>query len=343
MMRQRVLSFLLPAFLGLVAWSTLYGQSEWLPEDATPIQRQFIDAAGSQLQDYWNPKLNEYKRSIDQMLSPNDLQQLNAMRVRWSILMDKLSQQMTQKVSVDEDGEEMDFSFDSDKEDGFMEIMEIWTNTMSLSTAYRSGLDNMSDNVIEDVGGFTDRMASFMDEFAQLHQAELQGDEKGQELLAHRNEVADGLRGIRKTINKENKGFVQVYTLAVEPLIMLYNGGDLGDILPFISSQTSSADLGAVAGLLPKGGVLQQNYPNPASAKTTIPFTLSQPSSEATLRIYSADGGLVETVELGAFQSGSHTHEIDVSTFAPGSYLYHLTLATDGGETVYSKVMQVVR
>ena len=345
MMTPRLLSVLLPALLGLVTWSTLSAQSEWLPEDATPIQRQFIDEAGGEFSSYWNPKLNEYKRTIDRMLSPNDLQKLNGMRVRWGILMDKLTKQLiASKEMADEDeGKKIEFSISGEDEDGFMEVMEIWSGTMQLATGYRSGLDNLSGNVVEDVGDFTDQVANFVEEFSQLHRAELQGDEKGTELLANQDEVAESIRGVRQVISMENKGFAQVYSFAVEPLILLYNGGNLGDLLPFISNQTSGTDLDVVAGLLPKGGVLQQNYPNPASSKTTIPFTLNEPGKNATLRIYSADGGLVETIELGSLGSGEKSYELDVSDYTAGSYLYHLSITGGEGEMVYSRVMQVVR
>ncbi len=188
MMTQRIASLFLPAFLGLVAWSTLSAQSEWLPEEATPIQRQFVDEAGTRLTEYWNPRLNEYKQTIDRMLAPNDLEKLNRMRVRWSILMNKLAQQMRQVKELEE-GEETEFDFEVGEGEEFVEIMAIWTGTMDLAGGYRSGLDNLGDNVIEDVGGFTSGMADFVEEFARANQGELQGDEKGQELLANRNEI----------------------------------------------------------------------------------------------------------------------------------------------------------
>ena len=346
MMTQRMLSVFLPALLGLFTWTALNAQSKWLPEDATPVQRQLIDEAGSQFIDYWNPRLNEYKRTIDRTLSPNDLEKLNAMRVRWGILMDRMARQMEQQSQVemaDKDDAEMTFDIGEENGEDLMEVMEIWMGTMALGSRYRSGLDNLSEMVVEDIGGFTTVMATFVDDYTELHRSELQGDEKGKELLSNRNEISDKIRKVGAKFSMENKGFAEVYSIAVEPLIMLYNGGSLGDLLPFISNQTSGADLDVVAGLLPQGGVLKQNYPNPASAKTTIPFTLAVPSTTTTLRVYASNGDLVETVELGAFEQGEHSYEIDVSSYAAGSYLYHLTVNTDEEEIIYSKVMQVVR
>ena len=345
MMTQRMFSVFLPALLGLFTWSTLSAQSEWLPEDATPIQREFIDELGGECTDYWNPKLNEYKRIIDRTLSPNDLEKLNSWRVRWGILMNDLSAKMNKnaEVDIDDSDKEIEFSLGAGDEEEFTEIMEIWMGTMSLAEGYRSSLDYLSENVVEDASGFITNVADFIEEFAQAHHAELAEDEKGQELFSNPNEVAEELRETGAKIKKDNKGFMEAYNLAVEPFIMLYNGGDLGDMLPFLSNQTSSANLDVVAGLLPEGAVLQQNYPNPASSKTSIPFTLAETSSATTLRLYSSDGSLVKSIDLGRFEPGTHSYEVDVTDLSNGSYLYHLTILTDAGETVYSKVMKVVR
>ena len=345
MMLQRTVSVFLPALLGLFTWSALSAQSEWLPEDATPIQRQFIDELGGELTDYWNPKLNQYKQIIDRTLSPSDLEQLNRWRVRWSILMSDLVQKMNKNSEVNDKSsdKEIEFDFSDAKGEEFMEVMEIWMGTMSLAQGYRSSLDNVNEMVVEDVGGFTVEVADFIEEFATVHRAELQKDEKGKELLASDLEGLNDLREVGKKIKKDSKGFSEIYNFAIEPFIMLFNGGDIGEVLPFISGQTSSSELDIVAGLLPEGAVLQQNYPNPASSKTSIPFTLGETSSATTLHIYASDGSLVKDIDLGSFEAGEHSHEIDVADLSNGSYLYHLTILTEGGEMVYSKVMQVVR
>lgn len=348
-MIQRMFSVFLSAILGLFTWSTLSAQSEWLAEDAISIQREFIDELGSECTDYWNPRLNEYKRIIDRTLSPNDLEKLNSWRVRWGILMNDLSAKMNKnaEVDIDDSDKEIEFSLGAGDEEEFTEIMEIWMGTMSLAEGYRSSLDYLSENVVEDASGFITNVADFIEEFVQAHHAELAEDEEGQELLSNSNEFAEELREEGTKIKKDNKGFMEVYSLAVEPFIMLYNGGNLGDMLgdmlPFLSNQTSSANLDVVAGLLPEGAVLQQNYPNPASSKTSIPFTLAETSSATTLRLYSSDGSLVKSIDLGRFEPGKHSYEVDVTDLSNDSYLYHLTILTDAGEMVYSKVMKVVR
>lgn len=343
MMTQRLLTMLLGIGLfGVFAASNASAQSELLPEDATPIQRQFVDELGTTLVDYWNPRFNAYKRTIDRMLSPSDLQELNELRVRWSILMDGAKEKMAQKANADDDVD-IEMAFTDDDGTTFMELFDIWSKTLELAQGYRSGLDNLSEDVIEDAGSFSDEVVRFVNRFSDDNHSELAKDEKGSELLSSKEKMTEGIGELKNTLKENHDDVMQVYGMIIEPIIMLFNGGDMRDMLPLNMGNVSGVDASAVAGLLPQSAVLSQNVPNPASSVTTINFALAEPSSATTLRVYSSDGELVKSADLGALSAGSGSHNLDVSGFANGSYLYHLTVMTSGGEMVYSKVMQVVR
>ena len=58
-----------------------------------------------------------------------------------------------------------------------------------------------------------------------------------------------------------------------------------------------------LASLIPTKTVLLRNYPNPFNPETWIPYHLSEPA-EVTLSIYSVDGKLVRTLELGHQEAG---------------------------------------
>lgn len=346
MMTRRVVSFLLGAgIFGAFTWTPAFAQSEWLPNDATPVQKQFVDEFGATLFDYWNPRLNEYKRTIDRMLSPTDLEELNALRVRWSILIADVSTDMKARADVSSHDEESDvkMKFGSDDEGKFTEIFEIWSRTMALAQGYRSGLDNLSETVLDDAADFGDKVNAFVNDFTDANRAALSGDEKGAELLSHRQNLIEGVGKFKTTLRERRGSVTEVYGFVVEPIVLLFNGGDMRDMLPLTLGNTSGINTQAVAGLLPVGAVLQQNVPNPAATRTRIDFTLPEASSATTLRIYSADGTMVRSVDLGALPAGARSHELEVSDLANGSYLYHLTVTTTSGEMVYSKVMQVVR
>ena len=339
MMTRRLLTLLLGIGIFGAAAGNAFAQSELLPDDATPVQRQFVDELGTTLVQYWNPRFNNYKRTIDRMLSPSDLRELNELRVRWSILMND-----ARELMENQDGD-LEMSLGDENGQKFTELIDIWTKTTMLAVNYRPGFNNLRDGVLEDVGTFGGEVAGFVDRFAQENRAELAGDEKGQELLASKDDMLESVRNLKTVLKENDDDIKEVYNFIIEPIIMLFNGGDMRDMLPLNMGmgQVSGVDAGAVAGLLPQSAVLSQNAPNPASATTTIQYTLAEPSEATTLRVFSSDGELVESVDLGSLSSGPGSYNLDVSEYQNGSYLYHLTVMTSAGETVYSKVMQVVR
>ena len=89
-----------------------------------------------------------------------------------------------------------------------------------------------------------------------------------------------------------------------------------------------------LARLLPKETVLLPNYPNPFNPETWIPYQLAAPA-DVTLHIYSVDGTLVRTLELG-HQSAGMYHSKNRAAYwdgrnqhgefvASGVYFYTLT------------------
>lgn len=80
---------------------------------------------------------------------------------------------------------------------------------------------------------------------------------------------------------------------------------------------------------------LGQNYPNPATAATTIPFTAA--SRERSLRVYDITGRLASTYAVPA---GSTQLQLPATGLRPGTYYYQLF---DGSAIVGSRVMQVLR
>ena len=55
--------------------------------------------------------------------------------------------------------------------------------------------------------------------------------------------------------------------------------------------------------LAPRTTALLPNYPNPFNPETWIPYQLAEPAN-VTVTIYSADGQLVRTLELGTASGG---------------------------------------
>ena len=85
---------------------------------------------------------------------------------------------------------------------------------------------------------------------------------------------------------------------------------------------------------VPKKTVLLANYPNPFNPETWIPYQLSE-TAEVTVSIYSADGKLVRTLELGQVPAGIYQNRSRAAYWngrnaqgepvASGVYFYTLT------------------
>ncbi len=76
--------------------------------------------------------------------------------------------------------------------------------------------------------------------------------------------------------------------------------------------------------IVPKRVQLDQNYPNPFSERTTIVFTLAQPSS-VMLEVFDLTGRRVATLVDAATSTGRHTVRFDAANLAAGAYIYRLS------------------
>ncbi len=89
----------------------------------------------------------------------------------------------------------------------------------------------------------------------------------------------------------------------------------------------------------PSGMILDQSFPNPASATSTVRFQLPR-SGTVRLDVYDVQGRRVQTLADRDFQPGTHDLPWDTSSLAAGTYLYRLMV---DGELVTTKRATVVR
>lgn len=89
---------------------------------------------------------------------------------------------------------------------------------------------------------------------------------------------------------------------------------------------------------IPTAFSLSPNYPNPFNARTTIGYTLPQPSA-AKLDIYDVLGRKVQTLYDGRQTAGEHSIIWDADGFSSGTYFYRLT----AGEFEQSEKMMLVK
>ena len=89
---------------------------------------------------------------------------------------------------------------------------------------------------------------------------------------------------------------------------------------------------------IPETFTLHQNYPNPFNPTTTITYTLAR-TERVTLRLYDAQGRLVQTLVDGQQPAGRHDVSFDAGHLASGSYFYRL----EAGLGVQTRQMTLVR
>ncbi len=101
-----------------------------------------------------------------------------------------------------------------------------------------------------------------------------------------------------------------------------------------------------IAAELPDAFHLGQNYPNPFSGTSTIPFGLNE-SSRVSLAVYDISGRHIAYLLKNQIrQAGAHTVQVDGGMLASGTYFYELAvgpLNSSTGGRVESKSLTIVR
>lgn len=308
-------------------------------QEGSPLVKQMEATIGQVALEYWTPKLNNYKIRVDQTLSAEDLAALNRLRVRWAVLIDEGMRKYRDGAEGKSaaDGDDLDMAIDEDAMSKLSETMEIYTAAKEIAERYRPSFDRLGASVVEDATAFIADVADRTDRFANENSAAIQKDEEARTMLEKRTELKSFASDIRS--EKRQEEFKSVYAFALEPLVLLYDGIDLHTLF-----QSAGPLAKPIAGItLPESSTLKQNFPNPAASSTRIVYALTEPSSRTIITIYDARGGLVASYDQGAHDAGEYALDVDVSKLATGSYLYHLSVLSPGGERVYSKTMQVIR
>lgn len=110
---------------------------------------------------------------------------------------------------------------------------------------------------------------------------------------------------------------------------------DVSDQVFNLYNSASSVDNDAVAGI---GMQSLGAYPNPFVDQTDIRWVQSV-SGDATLRVFSSDGGVVGTYDLGYRNVGEQGYRFDGENLSSGGYIYELRI----GAAVQRGVMMLVR
>lgn len=218
------------------------------------------------------------------------------------------------------------------------EDRKIFVETTSLAARYGTMSDMLRRKVSEDMVDFLDQVVTVFEKISKEYPG-----------LANPREEKDFQE--MRDLSKRRVVVEELLTATwqdVRPFIMLYNGEGLLPILmgmgvdEFEGVDLSAASVDGESAIVGRT-VLMQNSPNPAATTTVISYRLAESSAATRLKVYSANGQAMADIDLGPLAKGDHETTIDVSSYAPGAYVYHLSAQSSMGEEVYSKMMQVVR
>lgn len=201
----------------------------------------------------------------------------------------------------------------------------------------------LDKRVVADLVNFFEGLLVVRDRFMSAHSAEINATSSVDKWV---NEFKVINNHAKRRNQAEN--VLEDNLISLRDFITLFNGGDIFLLLGEFnrSAETGSSisstpqESGAIVG---KRTRLMQNSPNPASSNTVIAFQLAEPSNATRLCLYGATGEVVSEMDLGSIAAGEHKISLNVSDFAVGNYVYHLTAQSSIGEEVFSKVMRVVR
>lgn len=89
---------------------------------------------------------------------------------------------------------------------------------------------------------------------------------------------------------------------------------------------------------------LGQNYPNPYTDETTIPFYLKQPG-DASIHLFDLNGRMVAEITQPNLGIGQHNIKLNMQQLglATGHYAYQLKVSTAAGSYVLSKMMTAAK
>jgi hypothetical protein len=414
--------------LGLLALPAMaHAQSTGEKEKPT-LSDQYEIAFIKQAIEFWTPRLNQYKIEVDRMLSASDLLDVNELRTRAALLVERIQTMERKRKQRRESDYESDYAMDStatmvdttaytttsttESETGYEadtaraltaeearlqqeeyernrrdwerqeeeermqqartlqlihsgneeaiaslsrerdeqprynhyseshqiqeEMNQIRYVTTWVGRNYRPQMEELVGKVFEDMKEFFEVARIHSRDFAAANQTAIMQDSRAVSRMLGTLRSLKEAQGFRNMEGEE----AQMAREALEIILMLYNGQDIREIMMIDGLEVAS---NTVIENLPAGNGLGQNMPNPASTRTIIPYTLSEPGSQVVIQLLDTRGTVVATFDQGSREAGEHSATIDIATLTPGTYLYQLKVTTAGGERLSSKGMQVVR
>lgn len=271
------------------------------------------------------PKMKEWKGKLDNAMSPEDLQALNALRAQATRL------KGAGKKLVAE-----------------VRAARLARDVQKLRALKAKGklLKEKRNEMLKDLKPIAVKYTSTLQELGK--ESKPLGKEWREESRkmvkewyeAHKNDFGPGFRKVFaravQRLKRMNGLDEDLKAKIAAARFMLWDGKDLPEAGQMVNDPSSDSD--GANSAVPDGYSLGSNYPNPFNPSTTISFTIAQPE-HVSLTVYDALGRAVAKVVDADLGAGTHTASFDGRTLASGMYVYRI----QAGSFVAEKKMQLLK
>lgn len=312
--------------LGLLIMPQAFSQT---PNPADQKSLLALKELFQQLRDYGQtniiPKMKEFKTSLDNAMSSDDLQSLNALRDQAARMKaeGKKDALLLKKAWTTNNMNDVKL-YAAKIKDLKGERDELLKALKPLGLKYKSTLEQLGKDAKPLAKVWQQDVMKLVAGWYMKHQGDISAE--------HKKAFAKGVEKL-KAFAGLDAGMKAKLAAA---RFMLWDGNDLPEIGQFFDNAGLNPDQSADGS--PAGYALESNYPNPFNPSTTISFSIPQ-AQHVSLIVYDALGREVATLIDSELGSGSHTATFDGQNLSSGVYIYRIR----AGDFVQEKKMQLVK
>jgi hypothetical protein len=315
--------------LAFIVFAGLSAMGQTAPVQLDAKTRQALKELVQQVRDYAQtnviPKMREWKTTLDNSMSSDDLQALNALRLEAARMKkDGIAFALALKKAAAANNAADAALYKSKFKDLKAERDVLFSNLKPLGTKYKSTLVSLGQEAKPSVEVWKQGGMKIVVGWYLKHANDLSADRK--------KAFADGLERLKTFAGLDPS----VRSKLAAAMFMLWDGSDIPDFSQFLNEDNSVADKDE--NLTPEGYGLEPNFPNPFNPTTTISFTIPQ-TQHVSLIVYDALGRIVATLVDAELGAGNHSVSFDGQKLASGMYIYRIR----SGDFVLEKKMQLLK
>jgi hypothetical protein len=307
-----------------------------IPQLDDPKSKEAIKVLLKEFRDYGQtniiPKMHEWKTTLDNSISTEDLNALNELRNKAKEL---------RKESV-----YYTFAILRAKKNNLSDSLKIYQDARKtvvqdqkkmledlkpLAEKYKSTLEEIGQDAKPLIKNWTDDIKAIAKNWFEKNKNVLSPDIKSQIIKkVIKLKLFEGL-----DVEKKTKLFELKKKLIIARF-MLWDGSDITDFNQMIDNQQK--DPSQNNQLTPEGFSLLQNYPNPFNPTTTITFSIPK-DDFVSLKVYDILGKEIETLIENNLSAGIHKIDFNANNLSSGIYIYRLKT----GNTIIEKRMHLLK